>query len=71
MMLKSKPANREFKRPPRGHADVSVSKPCLIVIIASSYCVKSAFLYYYNGAQKHEGSVGLEKPVPEQRLTPS
>ena len=39
-------------------------KPCLIVVIAWSHFVawklwknasKSSFLYYYNGAQKHEG----------------
>ena len=30
---------------------------------------KRSFLYFYNGAQKHEGVVCFEKPVPEQRLT--
>ena len=48
------------------------------------YCIKSfchlktlekrfekIFLYYCNGTQKHEGLVGLKKPVPEQRLTSS
>ena len=24
--------------------------------------LKSSFLYYYNGSQKHEGFVGFEKP---------
>ena len=32
---------------------------------------KSSFLYYYNGAQNHEGFVCFKKPVPEQRLTSS
>ena len=30
---------------------------------------KSSFLYYYKGTQKHEGFVGFEMPVLEQRLT--
>ena len=47
-----------------------IRKPSLIVIIAYSHFVtrklwenasKSSFLYYYNGAQKHEGFVGFEK----------
>ena len=32
---------------------------------------EESFLYYYNGAQKHEEFVGFETPVSEQRLTSS
>ena len=62
--------------PERGLADASVSENhqktmfghyyfiksfCLLKTLEKKNASKSSFLYYYNGAQKHEGFVGFEK----------
>ena len=64
-MLKPKPERRMFQLPPRGLADVNVSENhvwslLLHKVILSLENFESSFLYYYNGAQKHEGFVGFE-----------
>ena len=72
MVLKTEPERRGFQRPPRGQAGLHVEYQKST--FDRYYCIKSfshlktlengseiSFLYYYNGAQKHEGFGGLEK----------
>ena len=69
-MLKPEPERRGFKRPPRGLADLSVSENLVDRYnCIKSFCQlktlgnkasKSSFLYYNNGARKHEGFVDFE-----------
>ena len=66
---------------PRGLADVSVSENHVLSLLMHKVILsleklwknasKSSFLHYYNGAQKHEGFIGLKNPVPEQGLKSS
>ena len=80
VVLKPKPERRGLNDP-RGVLQMLVYQKTLF---DRYYCIKSfchlktleksfkrSFLYYKNGAQKHEGFVGFEKPVPKQRLTSS
>ena len=77
-MLKPEPKGERFNYPPRGLADVGVSENHVWSLLLHSHIFHLKNLekrfemfiyYYYNGAQKHEGFVGLKTLVPEQRLT--